>query len=303
MGIEIPIITLIGLIIFGLFLGILIGIAIWEVFWARPRRRPPAASLEWFNTSSTHMCPTGSCVSILSWSIDNWNTDVDVIIISQKNGEAAESFVTDLQSGPAGTFPFSGTNERIFFNGPGTYVLTLKLQGNVTEGSSRTLEVTLLRDGPTDVRVSDAVQTYNGGMPAERTQVTSTLTLGFGDASIEGDEAWQKNRLRFCKGTQLTAIRLVSTSYQAAGQNQAQFPEDDPNAPQPEEVTIAVIRQGGVVLDEERYQPDGTTRTLPQPVSLDEAIGLQGTRNSGDFSFYPASWVGWEMELTFACNE
>jgi hypothetical protein len=303
MTIEIPI--LIAIIVFSVFLGILIGVIIWEVFSAGPGRRPTAASLEWFNTSSTHMCPTGSCQSTLSWSIDNWNTDVDILITSEKNGEAGESHVLAQASGPAGIFPFSGNDERIFFRGPGNYMVTLQLQGNVTEQSSRTLEVNLLNDGSTDIREWDSAEA-GAGPPTWRTQVTSTRLLGFGDTSIEGDEESQKNKLRFCKGTQLTAIRLVSTSYTlnwgGPPSNDQSMPDDDPNAPQPEEVTIAVLREGGVVVDEYLYQLDGTTRVLPEPISLDESIGLRGTRNSGDFSFYPASVVGWEMELTFVCS-
>ncbi|MBT7758467.1 MAG: hypothetical protein HN732_14155 [Rhodospirillaceae bacterium] len=241
-------------------------------------------------------------MTMLQWTIENWNEDVDVQLISQKNGEGTQSFIGGIPSLPGGSLPVSGLDERVFFSGVGTYILTLTILGNVSTRTSRTLELTLLEPNGSILVRESATITPNLA-PINRRQLSRTTTLGISNSNFfEGS----KNQLRFCKGVRLTTIGLVEAGYAVSANdfNANLFdlgPEDDPAALQPEEVEI-IIQQGGVDIDQFTYRRDGTIRQLPILVDLDQPVGLLGTRTSGAAPFFPDSTVQWTLLLTLECT-
>ncbi|MBT4491324.1 MAG: hypothetical protein HOC72_27555 [Rhodospirillaceae bacterium] len=285
----------------GLAVGVFIGIGIGIALERSPRGGDQPANLVSFDTTVTHICSTTSCLGLLQWRIERWNDDVAVQLVSQKNGEATQSFIGNLPSAPAGILHFSGLDPRIFFDGPGSYFLTLTIVGNVSNRNTLNLEVELLEAG-VPVTVNEVGQIGLGVDPAARRQISLTTTLGVGEAGFVDDF---KNELRFCKGSRLTAIALAGTIYALSPleieDDLLQLgPDDDPNAFQPNEVDI-IIRQNDNDFDQFNYRIDGTPRQLPVAVDLDEAVGLIGTRPSGTAPFFPLSSVGWTLYLYIEC--
>ncbi len=269
----------------GAILGFIVGALV-----ASTSQRARASNLVAFEANVNNLCPTTSCVSVLSWTIENWNQDVDIQLVSEKNGGGTQSFVANPDSAPGGIYTFQGQDTRIFYAGPGNYRLTLTILGNVTLRSTRTLEVNLLGIGA-PILVRDSAWVVTDGGPELRRQVSSSIDLGFGS----------KFEQRFCKGARLLSVALVEANYYAGESSSFDLsPQDDPNAIQPNQVDIAIQRDG-TTLDQFTYDLDGPTRQLPTPIDLDQPISLVGTRNSGSVPFYPNALVDWGLHLEFDC--
>lgn len=297
--IEIAIITIVGIALVAAMFGAIVGAT--AVYWLSSSRfRDQTATLSSFGTTVTHMCPDSSCVTELSWAIARWNQDADIVLVSEKSGGASQSFIPTPEAAPLGSLFISGTDERVFFDGPGAYRLTMTMQGNAS--GSRSVDIFLLGD-TAPVVVSEQVQVSFGAPAADRRQVSATTVLDVGVAAGQGGE---KSDLRFCKDTFLSAIRLREATYaQTIPDPPASLgeQEDDPNAAQPQEIEIT-LRQDGNDIDRFTLRIGGgnDVRQLPASLEVDQPIELVGTRTSGPAPFFPTSVVGWALELTFSCG-
>ncbi len=297
--------SIIFILLMGLFIGIVIGALGTIIIRARKGGRPPPRVQ--LIAEQNHICRTDACGALIRYAIQNpttaQNAGRDIELTVKFDGDESDRPVDDVILGPEFEQVFSATDPRIFYAGSGNYNIGVKLFPASSPGPDQTVQINVMKsnDGFEIVQL--------GATHFQDTSVTAETFLT--------DTYNDKISIRTCRGMRIHALAVYGFTLGPDSQFQqdawALIRENEglADVTYPHEVEIQIESPGGTLnlgmlgKGDWKYfgdAPEGETAVCSTMIEIVEGLVIKGTRYSGSEPFPRNSIVSWKIFVQIDCE-